>query len=125
LKKVLSILLIIAFLVQSTSQLWILVAFKINQEYIAANLCINRFEAIPVCKGSCFLEKQLSQDQKKQEKNTDLKLKEINLFYQGNATEQLAHFVSFNSRNTYILLNGALISSDFLRSVFRPPSNIV
>lgn len=102
-----------------------LVSFKINQAYIAANLCINRFEAIPVCKGSCFLENKLNQDQQQQQKFPELKLKEINLFCQDNATEHLLQTELLNSHISYPSLHTAFISSVYLQSVFRPPSSIV
>jgi hypothetical protein len=125
LKKLLSILLFIAFLVQSTSQLWILVSFKINQANIASRLCVNRFEAIPVCKGSCFLENQLNQDQKQQQKFPDLKFKEISLFCQDHTADQMPQTVELNSNIIYPSLNASFASSAYLRSVFRPPSTIV
>ena len=34
-------------------------AFKIQQDYIAANLCENRYEPITVCRGSCVLKEDL------------------------------------------------------------------
>ena len=117
-----SILLIFAFVVQSTSQLWIVVSFTINQDYIAANLCINRFAAIPICKGSCYLDNQLKQDQKQQQKFPDLKTKEVNLFCQDNSTELLRHATLLHGNISYPSFSTAFITSDFLRSVFRPPA---
>jgi hypothetical protein len=125
LKKLVSILLIIAFLVQSTSQLWIIAAFKINQDYIAANLCINRFEAIPVCKGSCYLENKLNQDQKQQQKFPDLKTKEISIICQNHSVELPQKTLLINRKTSYPIRNFSFISSKHLRSVFRPPSIIV
>ncbi|MBK7885248.1 MAG: hypothetical protein IPJ81_16805 [Chitinophagaceae bacterium] len=97
-------------------------AFKINQDFIAANLCINRFEVIPVCKGSCYLENQLNQDQKQQQKFPDLKTKEINLFCQHNTIELPTQVIIFNNNTSYPKFNISFISSAHLRSVFRPPS---
>lgn len=125
LKKMASILLIAAFLVQCTSQLWIMVAFKINQDYIAANLCINRFDAIPVCKGSCFLEDQLNQDQKQQQKFPDLKTREITLFCHGNTIAYLTQPLLPKDNVSYTSHKVSFISSDYLRSVFRPPMMVV
>jgi hypothetical protein len=115
----------IAFFVQCTSQLWIMLSFKINRDYIAANLCINRFAAIPVCKGSCFLEKQLNEDQKQQQKFPDLKQKEINLFCQDNQAETVSQTLLLSSNISYPSHNAAIGSSAYLRAVFRPPSSIV
>lgn len=100
-------------------------AFKINQDYIAANLCINRFEAIPICKGSCYLENQLNQDQQQQQKFPDLKTKEINLFCQNNAIVLSTQVILLNSDISYPYFNTSFITSAYLRSVFRPPSFVV
>lgn len=111
-----------AFFIQSTSQLWILAAFKINQRYIAANLCVNRFEAIPVCKGSCYLEEQLNKNQEQQQKLPDLKNKEINLFCQDiqhTPTVQVGHS---GDAITFSPPHSGFVASGHLHSVFRPPS---
>jgi len=122
LKKIVSIVLILAFLVQSTSHLWIWAAFEINRDYIAANLCINRFEAIPVCKGSCFLEKQLNENEKQQQKLPDLKTKEVNLFCQENYFDLPKQTFLLSTKSAFPNQNISFISSEYLRSVFRPPS---
>lgn len=111
-----------AFFIQSTSQLWILAAFKINQRYIAANLCINRFEDIPVCKGSCYLEEQLNKNQEQQQKLPDLKNKEITLFCQ-----DIQHTSTALAKQTcdaviHSAPGSGFVSSGHLHSVFRPPS---
>ena len=51
-------------------------SFYIQQDYIAQNLCINRFDAIPVCKGQCYLKKQLKTNEN-QEKKKKLKFLQI------------------------------------------------
>jgi len=121
-KKIASLLLIAAFLVQCTSQLWIMVAFKINQDFIAANLCINRFDAIPVCKGSCYLEDQLNQEQKQQQKLPDLKNKEINIFCQGSSGDFLNPASALKEIIEFPFHTTSFITSDYLRSIFHPPS---
>ncbi|MBR2649389.1 MAG: hypothetical protein IKD55_11145 [Sediminibacterium sp.] len=121
-KKIAAILLIAGFLVQSTSQLFILAIFKINQEYIAENLCINRFDAIPICKGSCFLEDQLVQNEKRQQKSPDLSIKNLTLFCQAFPIACFKVGTNLSQTITYPTLNTSFISSNFLQSVFRPPS---
>ena len=39
------------------------VLFKMNQAYIAANVCVNRDVPMSMCSGSCFLEDQLTETQ--------------------------------------------------------------
>jgi hypothetical protein len=43
----------------SLNRLGILIDFKINQDFIATVLCINKEEVVPTCKGNCQLMKQL------------------------------------------------------------------
>lgn len=54
---------ILSLLVQSLGQTVILVNFKINQAYIAANLCENKNIADSTCEGKCQLKKQIEQTQ--------------------------------------------------------------
>lgn len=60
LKKILAICFALCILLQSFSKLWVVVSFKINQEYIAETLCVNKEMPAPVmCSGKCFLTDQL------------------------------------------------------------------
>lgn len=68
-KRVLVFFLLFIFTIQSTKSLWIITSFNINRESIAANLCVNRFDKIPTCKGQCFLNNQLDKEQKENKKN--------------------------------------------------------
>lgn len=68
-KKVFVYFLLLIFTIQTTKTLWIITSFQINREFIASNLCINRFDKIPICKGQCFLNKELSKEQKDSKKN--------------------------------------------------------
>lgn len=68
-KKVVVYFLLFIFTIQSTKSLWIITSFQINREYIASNLCINRFDKIPTCKGQCFLTKELNKEQNENKRN--------------------------------------------------------
>ena len=68
-KKVVVYFLLFIFTIQSTKSLWIITSFQINRDYIASNLCINRFDKIPTCKGQCYLNNELSKEQKNNKKN--------------------------------------------------------
>ncbi|MFZ2783994.1 MAG: hypothetical protein WAZ36_06315 [Sediminibacterium sp.] len=125
LRKFVSILLIVTFLLQSASQLWIWAAFEINRDFIADNLCINRFDAIPLCKGSCVLEKTLNENQDRQQKSPDLKAKVITLFCQNSPFELPSPVCMQDFNGDYIGVDTSLITSRYLRSIFRPPDAIV
>lgn len=68
-KKVLVIFLLFLFTIQTTKGLWIISSFHINRDYIAKNICINRFDKIPTCKGQCFLTSELNKEQNENKKN--------------------------------------------------------
>lgn len=65
-KRTVIVLLLSSLLIQLFYGLYIVSSFYVNRDYIARDLCINRFDKIPVCKGSCYLEKQLSEHEEKQ-----------------------------------------------------------
>jgi hypothetical protein len=80
LKRGLIIVFLSVLIFQCSSGLFILISFAYNREYISQTLCINRFETLPVCKGKCYLKKQLNEQQQKENKFPDLKQKEIQLY---------------------------------------------
>jgi|688.fasta_scaffold1140501_2 hypothetical protein len=115
----------LAILVQSTYQVWTVIGFKLNQSYIEQNLCQNRFDKIPVCKGSCVLEKQLNDLEQKQDHLPSIKLKEITLFH--------ADIFQYPTNNTWELetseriygIETSSIATSSIPALYRPPNNIV
>jgi hypothetical protein len=63
-----------AMLLPSLTTIGILIDFKINQDYIAKFLCINREKPMSTCNGKCYLTKQLKKAEE-QEKNKHLQTK--------------------------------------------------
>ena len=59
-------ILILAVLIANYSTLFIYADFKINQKYIASNLCENRNKPWLHCNGHCYLMKKLRQAAKKE-----------------------------------------------------------
>ena len=79
-KKLLIPIMLVIFMFQSTCNFWIIISFYANRDYIAENICINRFDQIPVCKGQCFLDEKLQESEKQEQKLPNLKVKEVQLF---------------------------------------------
>ncbi len=124
LKKITAILFLVVFLVQAGGSLSILAAFKMNQKYIAENLCINRFELIPVCKGSCVLEEQLNDHKAQQEKMPDLKIKEIQLICNQYQVEIFP--IQILITETYHTpANTDFYTQDYTNRLLKPPAIIV
>lgn len=117
-KRFLSILFLFVILFQSLSQLFILGNFYLNRNYIAETKCENRFDKIKLCKGHCYLTKELKESEKKTEKFPDVKQKELKF------TEQAVEILSF-----YFSEDGETTFSSDCRfyislgpdSVFHPP----
>ncbi|MBB5645723.1 hypothetical protein [Pedobacter cryoconitis] len=123
-RKLLSIFLLAAFLFQSTNKLWIMVSFYIQQDYIAKNICINRFDLIPICEGQCYLTSQLKKSDKQEQNIPDIKLKDVQLFF-----AQLVNF-KFSFLKSPVLKptiypQSQQHQSDFWCSIFHPPQSII
>lgn len=120
-KRILSILFLGAILLQSFSSLFILANFYLNRADIIQNLCVNRFDKVKLCKGKCYLEKDLKQNEKQQEKFPDLKLKEINLYYPSVSIENDFSDSAFLLFSKVFIVEQNHYSSTHLTSIFHPP----
>lgn len=67
-------ILILLLMSQTFSSLFVVLSFKLNQDYIAKNICENRYRPQLNCKGNCVLMKKLKQ-QEKEEQNSPAALK--------------------------------------------------
>ncbi|MBC9931114.1 hypothetical protein [Chitinophaga qingshengii] len=69
-------------LLQNFGSVVVFISYKINQAYIAANLCENRNNPSMHCNGKCQLRKQLLKEEQQEQKNpyTQKENKEITLF---------------------------------------------
>ncbi len=119
-KRIFAIFFLITFLLQNTSSLWTMALFYVQREYISQNLCVNRFDAIPICKGQCYLSKQLKENEKKEQNFPNLKQKEIQLFFSVKISFDFDKKIFEEESNAPIHKNNFL-SSEFLFSVFHPP----
>jgi hypothetical protein len=74
LRKITAILLLFAIMVQTFHKAIIVIDFYRNQDYIAKNLCENRFRPQLHCDGHCLLAKKLQAAEKKEQHNPESKL---------------------------------------------------
>ena len=119
-KKVVVYFLLFIFTIQSTKSLWIITSFQINRDYIASNLCINRFDKIPTCKGQCFLNNELSKEQKDNKKNLTTVEKE-NIFIAPQYTVIQPPRYSINILKNKFSFNKVIKYTSFLFSFENPP----
>ncbi|NML38808.1 hypothetical protein HHL17_16495 [Chitinophaga sp. G-6-1-13] len=118
-KNILTIWLLSIILIQSTGNCWIIAAFYLNRNRIANDLCINRFEQIPVCRGICYLQQKLTENEHQQDRAPELKHKEVLLFFEPVSTPAIG--MSSDHKRP----SGRYISPYFptshLHPVFKPP----
>ncbi|TLX75795.1 hypothetical protein E9993_09585 [Labilibacter sediminis] len=107
------------------SKVWILVDFRIHQEYIAKVLCINKNKPQSSCKGQCHLKKQLQQAEEKEKKQTPALLKN-----KAELVFIVFHIPFFSSpdshmdKNIVFTYNESLYSTLFIKTLFKPPQFI-
>jgi len=118
-RQVLSILIIFGITLHLFSELGIYISFKINQDYIAKNLCVNRDNPHSSCHGCCQLKKRLktNEEQKQENPQSDNKKQEIQFF----STSK--KIVFFNRSKSYKIITPEVIDTGVLlaKSFFRPP----
>jgi hypothetical protein len=120
---------VFSFVVHSFSKLAILIHFEMNRDYIAKNLCVKKKVASNCCKGSCQLNKQLLEQEKKDKQSPLQSIKN---------KAELSYFL--NSKKIDFILTQTIEKKIFsflfpklitpMRAVFQPPelvtySNII
>lgn len=120
LKKVFTLLLAFAFVWQSSHGIWTLCSFYLQQEYIAQNLCENRFDKLSMCNGQCYLEKQLKEEEKQEQKLPSIKQQE-SLYIVHELKEKPENNSQGKENNTNFPDNSAGLASAYLKSIDQPP----
>lgn len=110
--------------IQAFQKTWIVTSWNINRDYIAANLCENKDIQNSTCSGSCYLKKQLKEQDKK-EQQTPVSQKEKADFV-CNALQSFS-FLQVQKNNLDLLFpvvweHGKPLHVGF--SIFHPPSFI-
>lgn len=108
------------FVFQNAGSLWIIGDFYINQDYIAKNLCINRFDAIPMCNGKCYLENKLKRSEKGEQKFPTVIYKEVQLFFESPIRFSFA-VMRFVFKKKYPVLQAGSQKFNFIFSIYHPP----
>ncbi len=100
-KKTIVFFLLFIFTLQCTKSLWIITTFHINRDYIAKNICINKFDKIPTCKGQCFLDNQLNKQEKENKKNNITIEKDFAFIYTQFDEVQIPSFSTANIKKVF------------------------
>lgn len=122
-KKAFTLFLALLLLLVSARDLVTIAAFKWQQDIIAATLCVNRFEPVPMCAGQCFLEEELKESKEQEQGSAagqQLTISEKPVYFQAPLPESPARItvpLISNPCFTYLPLQ----ADPALRSVFQPP----
>jgi hypothetical protein len=121
--RVLSILMLVVILSPSFMKVYIVIDFKISQDFIAKELCVKKEVENNTCQGTCHLKKELKKVEEQEQKQTPLesikKIKEIQLF-----SEQFRKYTFHGIHNNKQKLNSSYtfsFSEEYLSSIFHPP----
>ncbi len=114
-------MLLFSMLLQSFSKIVIWIEFKMNQEFIAKNLCVQKEVEDNCCQGSCHLKEKMEEDDKNQDaQNSNVKtLKEIQLFHE-NSICLLLH-CPLTLENVYVSFQKKHLPT-FTKGIFHPPN---
>lgn len=110
-----------ALLLQSFGRTVILINFKINQAYIAYNLCENRDKPEVNCAGNCQLSEKMNQaDEKEKQLPPNVKLRDLTLFSHGAWQSLLAGLLSQQQEKCVFHVLGNPLRGH-LMALFHPP----
>lgn len=122
LKRLFSIAMIFVLMTGTISRLGIWINFKINQDFIAEVLCINKEEPITMCYGSCYLTDQLQEQEEKEKQQAPTTQKERSeTLFQPHSNDATIAATLFDEGTTQLQKNSHLIPSDYIQQLFRPP----
>ncbi len=119
-------MMITVLMLPNLTQIGILIDFKINQDFIAEVLCINREKPMSTCNGKCYLSEQLKKVEEQEEKQAPASQKErleVVYYYIKSSFDFL-----FYTDCTANKLNPACVdefyTSSFIADIFRPPPKL-
>lgn len=119
-KNTIAILLAILVLSVSMKDLAIYAAFKANQDYLAENVCINRFAPEELCFASCVLTTTI-QDSQKQQELPSILLDNYQLILCPLAFEKINTKIWYTGLYQVPTSEVSWTSTSFLDDIFHPP----
>ncbi|MBL6448249.1 hypothetical protein JMN32_18185 [Fulvivirga sp. 29W222] len=100
-----------------------MIDFKINQDFIAKVLCINKDEPITTCNGKCYLSKELKKAEEKEDKQAptskEQRQKVVYYYVKSSFNGLIIAYRYLDQLNA--AYNNSLYSSSFVVDIFRPP----
>ena len=109
----------------SLQNTFILASFKINQDYIAKNLCVNQDKPELNCAGSCHLKENLEKANPIEDNQSTPVFEETEnlVLFNSNCCERSNIYV--NSKNSIFSTDEFIKYDKFIKSCFHPPQRIL
>jgi len=101
------------------SEILIFISFKLNQDYIAKNLCVEKDIENSTCKGCCQLKKKLDEQHQKKEQIPPTENSKNNIDYCNTESHKLLLFLQKKIIEEKVLYS--LYSKLFHFKIFHPP----
>jgi len=115
-------ILILLLMTQTFSHLFVVWSFRINQDYIAKNLCENRYRPVLHCNGNCVLMKKMKQEQKQERESPgDLKLEVASVVISSKTFFGVTSDPNVVKTNSYYPAINTGIPVDRSADIFHPP----
>lgn len=96
-------------------------AFKVQQEYIVKNKCLQKDDIVNTCKGSCVLSDQLKEVNKKQEDPKYPNTQKTKLFPDFIPLNNTSSTFLFTNNSENILCKASISPREKWCDIFRPP----
>ena len=122
-KSVIALLLFVAMQLPLMNQWGAVAYYRVNQDYIAKNLCENRDKPMLDCNGQCYLAKQLKAAEEKEQKSNSERLErmpEVVLAFQAIQPIFSASFVPVPVAEDHFATPAFVLSGDS-KGLFHPP----
>lgn len=105
------------------TKIGILIDFKINQDFIAEVLCINKEKTMTTCNGKCYLSEQLKKAEEQEEKQAPTNKKErLEVVYYNarSSVDFLLYTDYFVGKLNHVCVD-EFYAHSFIADIFRPP----
>jgi len=116
-------ILILLLMAQAFSKWFVVISFNLNRDYIAKNLCENRYRPVLNCNGNCVLMKRMKQEEKQeQDAPAPVKIEITSVVLSSRSFFATAESPIFISTMQYIIVNNSGKPVDRAADIFHPPS---
>ena len=103
------------------SKLWIVMSFKINQDFIAKVLCINRDKPKLACAGKCHLMQKLKEAEEKEQEQVPPTVQEKTEVFLCNAQRLMVTRLLIDAHHVADIDYVDFVPTGFISDVFHPP----